>query len=73
MKKVLDACCGSRMFYYNRQNKNVLFMDKRENMKPFVPFVETFGNSTLLGPSITDFEDMFRVLQGEPLNDKDTN
>ena len=30
MKKVLDACCGSRMFYYNRQNKNVLFMDKRE-------------------------------------------
>lgn len=30
MKKVLDACCGSRMFYYNKYNKNVLFMDKRE-------------------------------------------
>ena len=29
MKQVLDACCGSRMFYYNRQNKNVLFMDNR--------------------------------------------
>ncbi len=30
MKPILDACCGSRMFYYNRNNENVLFCDKRK-------------------------------------------
>ena len=30
MKQILDACCGSKMFYFNKNNKNVLFMDKRE-------------------------------------------
>ena len=30
MKEILDACCGSKMFYFNKNNKNVLFMDKRE-------------------------------------------
>jgi len=29
-KPILDACCGSRMFYFNHDNPNVLFMDKRE-------------------------------------------
>lgn len=29
-EKILDACCGSRMFWFDRQNKNVLFMDCRE-------------------------------------------
>lgn len=29
MKRVLDACCGSRMFWFNKQNEEVLFMDKR--------------------------------------------
>ena len=28
--EILDACCGSRMFYFNKNNENVLFMDKRE-------------------------------------------
>lgn len=28
--KILDACCGSRMFWFNRTNKNVTFMDNRE-------------------------------------------
>ena len=28
-KKILDACCGSRMFWFYKHNKNVLFMDKR--------------------------------------------
>lgn len=26
---MLDACCGSRMFWFNRNNDNALFMDKR--------------------------------------------
>ncbi|MCL0312820.1 class I SAM-dependent methyltransferase [Apilactobacillus sp. TMW 2.2459] len=29
MKTILDACCGSRMFWFNKNNSNVLFMDKR--------------------------------------------
>ena len=25
----LDACCGSKMFWFDKQHKNVIFMDKR--------------------------------------------
>lgn len=28
--KILDACCGSRMFYFDKTNPNVTFMDIRE-------------------------------------------
>jgi len=28
-KKVLDACCGSRMFWFDKKNPLTLFMDKR--------------------------------------------
>ena len=30
MKKSLDACCGSRMFWFDKENKDVIFMDNRE-------------------------------------------
>lgn len=29
-KKILDACCGSRMFWFNKHNPLVLFQDIRE-------------------------------------------
>lgn len=29
MKPILDACCGSRMFWFDKQNKNALFVDIR--------------------------------------------
>ena len=29
MKPILDACCGSRMFWFNKTNPNVLFADIR--------------------------------------------
>ena len=29
MKKILDACCGSRMFWFDKENKNVDFCDFR--------------------------------------------
>ncbi len=29
-KKILDACCGSRMFWFDKENPNVLFQDIRE-------------------------------------------
>lgn len=28
-RPVLDACCGSRMFWFNRQDPRAVFMDKR--------------------------------------------
>ena len=28
-KPILDACCGSRMFHFDKQNPNVLFADNR--------------------------------------------
>ena len=30
MKPVLDACCGSRMFWFDRRHPDVVFMDRRE-------------------------------------------
>lgn len=29
MKPIIDVCCGSRMFYFNKADKRVLFCDKR--------------------------------------------
>lgn len=29
-KRILDACCGSRMFWFNKKHKDVLFMDNRK-------------------------------------------
>ena len=29
-KKILDACCGSRMFWFDKQNKNTVYMDIRQ-------------------------------------------
>ena len=30
MKKILDACCGSRMFWFDKNNPDVIFADNRE-------------------------------------------
>lgn len=30
MSKILDACCGSRMFHFDKNNKDVVFMDNRD-------------------------------------------
>lgn len=29
MKQILDACCGSRMFWFDRNHENVVFADQR--------------------------------------------
>lgn len=29
-KAILDACCGGRMFWFDKQNPNALFVDQRE-------------------------------------------
>jgi ubiquinone/menaquinone biosynthesis C-methylase UbiE len=30
LAKVLDACCGSKMFWFEKEHEDVIFMDKRE-------------------------------------------
>jgi SAM-dependent methyltransferase len=30
LQRILDACCGSRMFWFDKQHEDVLFMDKRD-------------------------------------------
>ena len=29
-KKILDVCCGSRMFWFDKNNKKTIYMDNRE-------------------------------------------
>lgn len=54
MKKILDACCGSRMFWYDKENPDVVFADNRE--------LETTlcdGRKLIIKPDIKmDFRDM---------------
>lgn len=30
MEKILDACCGSRMFWFDKENEYTMYMDIRE-------------------------------------------
>lgn len=54
MKKVLDACCGSRMFWFDRQNADTVFMDKRELEDTLCD-----GRSLEVKPDVVaDFRDM---------------
>lgn len=34
-KPILDPCCGSRMFYFDKQNPLVDFRDTRERMEKY--------------------------------------
>lgn len=33
MKKILDACCGSRMFWFDKQNTLALLYERRKEAK----------------------------------------
>ncbi len=35
-KFIIDVCCGNRMFWFDKKNPNVLFIDKRARAKGFV-------------------------------------
>lgn len=54
MKRILDACCGSRMFWFNKHNPDTVYMDNRE--------IETElqdGRKLVVAPDIIgDFTDM---------------
>lgn len=68
MKKILDACCGSRMFYFDREDPDVIYADNRE--------IETTlcdGRKLLIKPDVQmDFRNMpykdnsFKVVVFDP-------
>ena len=31
MKNIIDVCCGSRMFHFDKNNPSIVFMDKRQH------------------------------------------
>ncbi len=35
-KKILDMCCGGKHFWFDKNNENVLFVDKRKEPKGFI-------------------------------------
>lgn len=54
MKTILDACCGSRMFWFDRQNENTVYMDNR-----IVSDVLCDGRKLIINPDVlADFRDM---------------
>lgn len=53
-KRILDACCGSRMFWFDKQNEDVLFIDIRTQYEK----LET-GHVINVNPDIVaDFREM---------------
>lgn len=53
-KKILDATCGSRMIWYNKNRPDVLYIDKREGN-----FVSSNGYQNTVAPDIVmDFTSM---------------
>ena len=61
---VLDACCGGRMFWWNKENTDALFMDCREVEKG--AFQNNWNPGWCVKPDeIADFRDM--PFPAEPL------
>lgn len=53
-KPILDACCGSRMFWFDKDNPDVVFMDKRDEVCTL-----SDGQTVIVHPNIIgDFTDM---------------
>ncbi|MGK0605468.1 class I SAM-dependent methyltransferase [Enterococcus gilvus] len=54
MPKILDACCGSRMFWFDKENPDVTFMDCRQYFEKLPT-----GHVINVNPDIiADFRDM---------------
>lgn len=46
--RVLDACCGSRMFWFDRQNPDAVFMDKRRESHSLTDSSSRGGSRSLV-------------------------
>jgi hypothetical protein len=44
---ILDACCGSRMFWFDRQHPNALFIDNRAERHELTDKSSSGGSRTL--------------------------
>jgi len=56
-KKILDACCGGRMFWYDKNNADTLFMDQRVVDKG--AFSNNWNPNWCVKPDVlADFRDM---------------
>lgn len=54
MERVLDACCGSRMFWFDKQNDDVMYMDNRQLTDTLCD-----GRTLNVNPDVlADFRDM---------------
>lgn len=54
MERVLDACCGSRMFWFDKQNEDALYMDIREEEA-----ILCDGRQLIVSPDVVaDFRNM---------------
>jgi ubiquinone/menaquinone biosynthesis C-methylase UbiE len=54
VKKILDACCGSKMFWFDKNNKDVLFMDNNPRNEELCD-----GRKLIVEPDVVaDFKDM---------------
>ena len=54
MKRILDACCGSKMFWFDKENEDVLNMDNRQLSTTLCD-----GRSLNINPDIiADFRNM---------------
>lgn len=53
-KKILDVCCGARMFWFDKNNKNTIYMDNRNTNE-----VLCDGRKLTVAPDIiADFRDI---------------
>lgn len=53
-KTILDACCGSKMFWYDKRNPNVIFADNRKLKTTLCD-----GRTLVVEPDmVIDFRDM---------------
>jgi len=46
--EIIDLCCGSRMFWFDRQNPDVVFCDKRRESHTLIDRSSTGGSRTLI-------------------------
>jgi SAM-dependent methyltransferase len=58
-KKILDACCGTRAFWFDKNDKRVLFHDKRSEECPIKPDASHPARNLVVSPDVVgDFTDL---------------
>lgn len=75
MKKILDACCESRMFWFDKNNPDVLFADNRElettlcdGRKLIIAPEEALCHESILYPVLAAFTDSYYKKNQKELN-----